>query len=174
MMPPPLIERGGAPSDVDLDAGKLAVRRALEWQNEGGLVFVEPKTARSRRSIHLTHKSVAALRARRTRQLERRMLLGHEWQDLNLVFSNPTGGAPDPGWVRQTFQAELKRAGLPVIRFHDLRHAAATLLLTQQVHVKVVSEMLGHTSITPTLHTYSHVLPVMHAQAADAMDALLG
>jgi len=161
-------------ADIDLDGKKLMVRQSLQRQNEAGLVFVEPKTSRSRRTIMLSQRAVSALRHHRARKNEQRLLTGSEWQDLGLVFSNATGGAPDPGWQRQVFQEELKRAGLPRLRFHDLRHTAATLLLSQGVHPKVVSEMLGHATITLTLDTYSHLVPVMHAQAADAMDSMLG
>lgn len=160
--------------DIDLDAGKLVVQRALQRQNEAGLVFVEPKTTRSRRTIMLSQRAVAAVRRHKARQNELRLLTGSEWQDHDLIFTNSTGGAPDPGWQRQIFQEELAKAGLPRLRFHDLRHTAATMLLSQGVHPKVVSEMLGHASITLTLDTYSHLVPVMHAQAAAAMDSMLG
>jgi integrase len=161
-------------ADVQLDEGKLMVRRALQRQNEAGLVFIEPKTARSRRTILLSQRAIGALREHRRRQLGERLRLGAEWQDTDLVFCSATGLPLDPVWQRQVFQQTLKRIGLPVIRFHDLRHTAATLLLSQGVHPKVVSEMLGHASISLTLDTYSHLVPAMHAQAAAAMDALLG
>ena len=160
--------------DVDLGASKLVVRRALQRQNDAGLVFVEPKTGRSRRSIVLSQRAVHALRQHRARQLERRLVAGEAWRDQDLVFCNAAGGPADPSWQRAVFYEALKRAGLPAIRFHDLRHTAATLLLAQGVHPKVVSEMLGHATITLTLDTYSHLLPVMHAQAATAMDEMLG
>ena len=150
-----------------------SLRRALQRQNEAGLVFVEPKTARSRRTIVLSRGAVAALKQHRSLQRELRLLSGPEWRDQDLVFCNATGGPLDPSWQRQTFYGVLKRAGLPAIRFHDLRHTAATLLLSQGVHPKVVSEMLGHATITLTLDTYSHLVPVLHAQAAAAMDDLL-
>ena len=161
-------------ADVDLDAARLAVRRALQRQNAAGLVFVEPKTSRSRRTILLSQRAVVALREHRRRQLEDRLLSGAAWQDHDLVFANPSGGPLDGSWQRALFKEALRRAELPAIRFHDLRHTAATLLLAQGVHPKVVSEMLGHATITLTLDTYSHLVPVMHAQAAAAMDAVLG
>ncbi|MDP9358351.1 MAG: site-specific integrase [Chloroflexota bacterium] len=160
--------------DVDLDRARLIVRRALQPQNKAGLVFVEPKTSRSRRTIVLSQRAVAALRRHRTRQLEQRLLAGSDWQDHDLVFCNQVGGPLDPSWQRQTFYEVLKAANLPTIRFHDLRHTAATLLLLRGVHFKVVSEMLGHATVTLTLDTYSHLVPVLHAQAAAAMDELLG
>ena len=90
------------------------------------------------------------------------------------MFANFIGGPVNPSHQTTVFKEALKQAELPAIRFHDLRHTAATILLTRGVHVKVVSEMLGHTTITLTLDTYSHVLPVLHAQAAATMDAALG
>jgi integrase len=160
--------------DIDLDAGKLMVRRALQRQNVAGLVFIEPKTARSRRTILLSQRAITALREHRRRQLEDRLRHGSGWHDLDLVFCGVDGRAPDPGWQRQVFQRVLREYDLPVIRFHDLRHTAATLLLSQGVHPKVVSEMLGHATISLTLDTYSHLVPAMHAQAAAAMDTMLG
>ena len=159
--------------DVDLGASKLVVRRALQRQNEAGPVFVEPKTGRSRRAIVLSRRAALALREHRARQRERRLAAGPAWRAQRLVFCNTTGGPADPSWQRAVFYEALNRAGLPAIRFHDLRHTAATLLLAQGVHPKVVSEMLGHATITLTLDTYSHLLPVMHQQAAAAMDAIL-
>lgn len=161
-------------ADIQLDEGKLVIRRALQRQNEAGLVFIEPKTPRSRRTILLSQRAIDALREHRGRQLRKRLMLEAEWNDTDIVFCNDTGRPLDPGWQRQVFQQALKRTGLPVIRFHDLRHTAATLLLSQDVHPKVVSEMLGHATISLTLDTYSHLVPAMHAQAAAAMDVLLG
>ncbi|MDP9472844.1 MAG: tyrosine-type recombinase/integrase, partial [Chloroflexota bacterium] len=160
--------------DVSLDEGKLVVRRALQRQRSAGLVFVQPKTGRSRRTILLSQRAVTALRHHRKLQLQTRLAASNEWQDQGLVFANATGGPLDPSWQTATFKETLAKADLPSLRFHDLRHTAATLLLGQGVHPKVVSEMLGHTTITLTLDTYSHLVPVLHAQAAAAMDAVLG
>lgn len=161
-------------SDLDLDGARLTVRRALQRQNDAGLVFVEPKTSRSRRTVMLGQRALAAVALHRDRQTFARRAAGDEWKDQDLVFANATGGPLDPSWQRQTFYEALKSAGLPPIRFHDLRHTAATLLLTKGVHPKVVSEMLGHSTITLTLDTYPHLVPVLHAQAAAAMDTMLG
>jgi integrase len=159
--------------DLDLDAGKLTVRRALQQQNSAGLVFVTPKSTRSRRTILLSQRAIEALRVHRDRQAFRRKQVGSDWRDLDLVFAGPIGGPTDPSWSRQVFYAALDAAGIPHVRFHDLRHTAATLLLMQGVHPKVVSDMLGHSTVGLTLDTYSHLLPAMHQQAAAAMDAIL-
>jgi integrase len=164
--------------EVDFEGERLFVRRALQRQRVDGLaktalVFIEPKTARSRRAIKLSQTALAALREHRRRQLEYRLSVGPAWHDQDLVFANETGGPLDPAWQSATFKETLRALGLPVIRFHDLRHTAATLLLARGVHPKVVSEMLGHATITLTLDTYSHLVPVLHDQAADLMDAIL-
>jgi integrase len=159
--------------DVDFDGARLFVRRSLQRQRENGLVFIEPKTSRSRRSIKLGQHAVAALREHRRNQLTHRMALGSDWRDQDLVFANPAGGPLDPSWQTAIFKKALIAVELPPIRFHDLRHTAATLLLSRGVHPKVVSEMLGHASITLTLDTYSHLVPVLHDHAAELMDSIL-
>lgn len=102
-----------------------------------------------------------------------RVRLGTLWEDRDVVFCTQTGGPLILGTVYRQLMRVLKRAGLPHIRFHDLRHTAATLLLSARVNPKVVSEMLGHASITITLDIYSHVLPDMQQDAADAMGRFL-
>jgi integrase len=101
--------------------------------------------------------------------------LGAVWDDHDLVFANEIGRPLEQGNVlRRSFWPILERAALPRCRFHDLRHTCATLLLQQGVHVKIVSEMLGHSNIKITLDVYSHVLPNMQTQAVDAMHRLFG
>jgi hypothetical protein len=95
------------------------------------------------------------------------------WEDQDLVFPNYTGGPGDPGTVSTRFKNTLRRLGLPAIRFHDPRHTAASLLLSAGTHPKIVSEMLGHSTIVLTLDTYSDVVPVLHSEDADTMEQLL-
>jgi integrase len=158
--------------DVDLGAQTLTVRRALQRQREAGLVFVEPKTKTSRRSISLPDGTARALQGHRKRQLEERLQAGAGWQDNDLVFCRWDGEVIEPSGVAQRFDGLLRKAGLPDIRVHDLRHTAASLHLLKGTHPKVVQEMLGHSTITLTLDTYSHVAPGMHAAAAKQMDSL--
>jgi len=159
--------------DVDLERGTVTVRRQLQWL-EGEPTFPEPKSARSRRTIALPGLAVAALREHRKRQLEWRLRLGEVWQDHGLVFTTEIGTPLHPSNVRQRhFHPLLERAGLPRIRFHDLRHTCATLLLAQGVHPKLVQEQLGHSQISVTLDTYSHVTAPMMREAAAKMDAIL-
>jgi integrase len=136
--------------DVDLDRASLQVRATLQHTDEG-FSFFQPKTRRSRRHITLTRGAVEALRRHRARQAEERLLAGTAWWDLGLVFTNTEGGPLQKSNLHfRSFKPLLRAAGLPPIRFHDLRHTAATLLFLQGVHPKVVSEMLGHASISIT------------------------
>jgi len=161
-------------SDVELSENRLRVQRTLQRQRGTGLVFETPKTAKSRRTIMLSSVAVVALREHRQRQLEQRLALGPAWADYDLVFPNEIGEPRHPSPVTRSFKSAVTAAGVPDIRFHDLRHTAATLLLTKGQHAKVVSEMLGHATITITLDTYSHYVSVLHEQAAQAMDDLFG
>jgi integrase len=159
--------------DVDLENGVVTVRRTLT-RNGGKVVFGEPKTNKSRRSICLTPQAVDALRAHLDRQLQDMEILGDRYQDQGLVFTTDTGAPINPSNLRQrSFAQLLKRAGLPHMRFHDLRHTCATLLLSRGVHPKFVQELLGHATIAITLDTYSHVMPSMGDATARAMEDAL-
>jgi integrase len=162
--------------DVDLEAGTLQIRRTLS-EPKGGYVFEAPKSGKGR-NIRLTQRALAALKVHRKRQLEERLQCP-QWQDHGLVFPSTVGTPLLGGNLNRAFKAMLRRTGLPAIRFHDLRHTCATLLLRQGVNPKFVQELfvqelLGHADISLTLNTYSHVLPDMGDAAATAMDAALG
>ena len=157
-------------SDLDEVFSVAHVRRTLQTAG-GHLVFEEPKTRRSRRAVDLP----AFLRPYLVRQREaqeRRRAEASSWQDLDLVCDRGDGGPCNPDSVSASWWGLCRRRGLPHIRFHDLRHAHATLMLLQGVHPKVVSERLGHASVGITLDTYSHVLPTMQAEAVRAFDRL--
>lgn len=159
-------------ADVDLDAGRLSVKRTVRHMIGLGAVEGEPKSARSRRNVLLTPLTIAALRRHRTRQAAQRLRASY-WDDLDLIFTNEVGRHVQANNMRlRSFLPLLNRAGVPAIRFHDLRHSCATLLLLSGVHAKVVSEILGHSNIGLTLETYSHVLPSMQADAVAKMEAL--
>jgi integrase len=160
--------------DVELDAGRLAVRRTL-IAVDGKPAWSEPKTERSRRVVALDVETVAVLRVHRTRQLEERLALGTGYRDNGLVYATVAGHELHPDNVTNAFDRHVKAAGLPRIRLHDLRHSAATLLLEEGVPLKVVSERLGHSSIAITGDLYQHVTEHMQAEAAaKAGRALLG
>jgi len=158
--------------DVDLDDRTLRVRVALQ-RIGGKLVLTEPKTRQSRRSIPMPGSVVAALREHRDRQTFERATAGDRWQDWGLVFPTPTGTPVDARNAVRHFKAALVRAGLPPMRWHDLRHSCASLQLAQGIAPRVVMETLGHSQIGITMNTYSHVIPEMQRQAADLMDDLL-
>jgi len=156
--------------DVNLDAGVLYVRQALSvvaTDDGPKLTFGEPKTQSGRRTIALDPTCVATLREHRARQIERRLALGPQWREGDLVFTNEIGGPVDPMNLYHRFIALAAKAGVPRIPLHGLRHTHATLLMKHGVNPKVVAERLGHADITLTLSTYSHVLPQMQQQAAD-------
>jgi len=158
--------------DVDFDKGVIYVRRALQ-RIGGSLQLVEPKTTRSRRAVVLPTTVTTALQQHRARQVAERLAAGSEWIDADLVFCTPMGRPLDASNVTHAFQKHLARAGLPRQRFHDLRHACASLLLAQGVSPRVVMEILGHSQVALTLDTYSHVLPSLTAEAAARMAAIL-
>jgi integrase len=158
--------------DIDLDAHTAVVHQTLHRQRGIGLVLGPPKTDRSRRPVHLAAGTVGALRKHLARQKREALESGRPWSKKDLVFSTEKGGPLDIGYLRQAFHRCLKRANLPLIRIHDLRHTAATYLLSIGTHPKVVQDMLGHSSITLTLDTYSHYVPALHKEAAQQMDHL--
>ena len=158
--------------DVDLEEGVLHVRYQLQRLN-GKVQLVEPKTAMSRRTLALPDSIVASLEAHRERQARERHLAGSRWVETGLVFTTPIGTALDGPNVTKRFQRLLARIGLPKRRFHDLRHSCASLLLAQNVAPRVVMEILGHSQISLTMNTYTHVLPHLRREAAAHMDVLL-
>jgi integrase len=159
---------------VDLETGTLRVRRTLST-TKGGPKFSTPKTTKSRRSIKLTAGTVDAVKRHHDRQFEESTRLTGLWRDYGLVFATTTGTHLNPSnLTNRSFKPLLKRVGLPDIRFHDLRHTCATLLLSKGVHPKLVQELLGHSTTATTLDTYSHVLPGMGNQTANAMESALG
>jgi integrase len=158
--------------DVDLAAGTLQVRRTLS-ETRTGHIFEKPKNGKGR-SVKLSQKATEALRSHRTSQNEARERVGSLWQNSELVFPTTTGTTMScTNLLGRHFKPLLKRAGLPAIRLHDLRHTCATILLMAGKHPKYVQELLGHASISITLDTYSHVIEGMDGGLADAMDEAL-
>jgi integrase len=159
--------------DLDLEASVLQVRHAMQRLN-GKWEFVEPKSAKSRRTIVLNGLAAEALRRHRTKQTAERLRNGPSWEDWDLVFANEIGKPMEVGnLTNRYFRPLLKLAGLPQIRFHDLRHSAATLMLGANVNVKIVSEMLGHAQSSFTMDRYQHVSLAMQREAAQAIEAAL-
>ena len=153
--------------DVDLKAGVAMVTHTLT-ELHGELFLTEPKTAKGRRCINLPAVAIDALKKHRSRMLAE----GHG--DVPWVFCDTQGGPLRRSHFRKrVFKPLLKKAGVPDIRFHDLRHTSATLLLSAGIHPKVVQERLGHSQISVTLDTYSHVLPTLQLEAANKLDSIL-
>jgi integrase len=159
-------------SDIDLPRRSLTVRQIAQRLPGQGTIVKEPKTQTARRQIALSAEMVALLKQHRTAQTAQR-LAASAWHDHDLVFTGRDGSFLNENTVRHTFGRILTAAGLPHMRIHDLRHSAATLMLQAGIHPKIVSERLGHATITITLDRYSHVTPTMQEQAADTIEELL-
>ena len=149
-------------TDIDLDRGVLKIQRAISRQN--GKVVEAPLKTKKR----LPHTAVVGRRDRRSKGTEKNKVGSSEW-----VFPSPTGGPMSPDSVLHMLHRVLKRAGLPRIRFHDLRHTFATMALQNGVDVKTVSSMLGHYSAGFTLDTYAHVTTDAQLKAAQTMGSIL-
>jgi integrase len=158
---------------VDLEKGLVRVVRTLQ-RHRHGTEIGEPKTQRGRRTIVVPEFAVEILRQHRKVQAAQRLRAGSDWRDEDLVVTNASGGPMDAGEVTRRFKRLAADAGAPGVRFHDLRHAYATMLLASGVHPKIASEALGHSTVGITLDTYSHVLPTMQAEAAAAIQKALG
>lgn len=158
---------------MDLDAGTLRISRSL-GRVGGELIVKEPKTERSRRTLSLGASNVAALKAHRDKQKFERKDAGSLWRETGYVFTTPIGTPIDPDNLTKLFKVQLTAAKLRDQRFHDLRHAAATLMLRDGLPVHEVSAVLGHSQTSTTLNVYSHVLPGANQRASDTMERLLG
>jgi integrase len=164
--------------DISFPTGTLQVRRILtrvpSKMPGKGYVETEPKTQKSKRSIVIAPFALEALKQHRIHQLEAKLKAGALWQDHDYVFCTSIGTHLNPSKdVLDQLKVLLKKAGLPDIRFHDLRHSAATLLLTEGVHPKIVQELLGHSNISMTMDVYSHVLPNMQQDAISRLNNAL-
>ena len=158
-------------ADIDFENAKLTVRRSYV-RGYNGYVFQEPKTAAGIRNIALSPQTVAVLRKHRVWQMEDR-LAAPAFEDYGLVFCQRNGKPLTPQQLEGVWRHFFKKSSLPYIRIHDLRHTHASLLLKAGVHPKVVSERLGHSSVTITLDRYSHLLPGLQEAAAAKFDELV-
>jgi integrase len=158
--------------DVDLEDGSIAVSQQ-RVKAQGQVVRGASKTGKGRRRVGLDEATVGALKLHRTTQLEHRLLFGAGYRNEGLVFCRADGPPLDPDGVSQRFDRHVRDSGLPRISLHGLRHTHATLALIAGVHPKVVQERLGHSSIAVTLDTYSHAIPVLQADAAEKVAAVV-
>ena len=161
-------------ADVDLEQGLLQVRRTVQRLPEAGLVFGPPKSSRSRRTVPLPDISVRVLRAHRARQAAEVLALGPAWVEAGLVFTSTVGTVIEPRNLSRLFDELISQAGVRRIRFHDLRHTCASMLLAQGVPARVVMDVLGHSQLAITTDLYSHVMPTALREAARAVDRALG
>lgn len=156
--------------DVDMDNQTIYIRQTLTQEAE---LKAGAKNNSSIRSIHITDKLVSELKAHRKLVLEEKLLLGHNYNDFDLIICTRSGKPIIPRNFRKEFYNLTKKIDLPKIRFHDLRHTHATILIQQNVNVKLISERLGHAEIGTTLDTYSHVLPNMQKTVSDQLDKVI-
>ena len=160
-------------SDLDLNRGTIQILRQIQRVRGQGWSFVEPKTRKGRRKIILGEGSLHALRFHKEQQRITVEVAGERWQDHNLIFPNSIGNPMDPSKLRLDFNRLLGKAGLPKIRFHDLRHTAASLMLNNGVPPIVGSRVLGHSKPSITLDLYGHLYHEMLGEAAKIMDELV-
>ena len=158
---------------VDLSAGAIRVVQTLHYIPKQGFVKSDPKTPKARRLINLGAEGINLLHSIRGAQLESRLAAGDLWRETGYVFTNELGGPLLPEAVSRNFALLVRNAKLPPMRLHDLRHTFATLLLAGDVNLKVVAELLGHSTITTTADIYSHVLPPIRRDAADVIEKQL-
>lgn len=154
----------------DIEQGTLHVRRAFTRAKGQRYLESEPKTNKSRRSILLAPPTIEILKQHHLRQLEAKRQAGEDWRGSNLVFCTALGTPLNPNKVLERFGTLLKRAELPHIRFHDLRHSTASIMLKMDVHPKVVQELLGHSRIAETMDIYSHVWPTIQGEAMNKLN----
>ncbi|MEV0919065.1 site-specific integrase [Streptomyces sp. NPDC049967] len=160
--------------DLDLDAGTAAIRRTLQRKAAGGLTTLPTKTRASERRIALPTRCVQSLKHHHEQQRHERATADTAWQHSGHVFTTAQGRPIDPTNLTRTFIALLRMAGLRRIRFHDLRHSTATLLLEQRVELVVIKELLGHAHIGVTATVYAHVRLRLQRQAIDTLGNALG
>jgi len=160
--------------DINFEDCSLQVKRAVSYLKGYGYVESEPKTAKGRRMIKLPVFVVDILMRHKVQQEEQRREVGDAWIEKDLVFTNAQGYFYSASTLRKVFRRFLVSIGLPHMRFHDLRHSAATILLIMGVHPKIVQEILGHSQITMTLDVYSHALPSKQEDVTKQWDSEFG
>jgi len=156
-------------NDIDLDLMTISINRSLQVLKDGTKLIREPKTPKARRLIAMTPTLALELGQYKGEQEKRRLVIGVPLIGDDLVFSNSEGRPINPNTVSPAFSKVAQRIGLK-LRFHDLRHTHATLMLKSGAHPKIVSERLGHATVAFTLDTYTHVVPGLQETAARTFD----
>ena len=160
-------------SDLDWRPGILQVRRQVQRIDGQGFIFCEPKTKTGRRSIQLGETSLQMLRKQFEKQSCEKEKAGDRWKENDLIFASSIGTPTELRNLLREYKKVLRKAGLPAIRFHDLRHTAASIMLKHGIPVLTVSRILGHSKPSVTLDIYAHMVPGMQDQAAKLMDEVL-
>lgn len=158
--------------NVDLQAKQIHIEDNLT-QADGKPFMTDPKTTTGKRSVSVPDITISALKETKKMQAQQKLMLGSQYKDNGFVCCWDNGEPFRPDYITHAFKKILAKLKLPNVRFHDLRHTHATLLLAQGVHPKVVQERLGHSSITITLDTYSHLVPNLQQEAAQKINDML-
>jgi integrase len=159
--------------DLDWDQKTISVSRQVQHYKGGGYSFTKPKSKSGIRKVILGDKAVEVLRAQKTELVQRKANAGDDWTELDLIFPSKMGTPLRACNVRRSFKSLLKKAGLPRIRFHDLRHTAASLMLNHGIPVLIASKRLGHSKASITLDIYGHLMPNKQEEAAELLDQLM-
>lgn len=165
--------------DIDFEKSTLTIRRQLSKRSRTAekhldrLFFTQPKTNAGHRQLSLPSNVLHALKDHRKRQHEARLIMGGAYLNPDIVFATPEGGPLCPDSFYKSFKRILRKAGLPNVRFHDLRHTYATMALQAGISPKTIQAVLGHANISTTLNIYGHVTKEMHTQAAEIMGDIL-
>jgi integrase len=160
-------------SDLNWKMGTVSIQRQVQRITGQGMVFRPPKTRASRRTIQLGEQTLQTLRDQFERCKTLQKIAGNIWKEHNLIFPSTVGTPLGGSNVLKDFKSQLEKAGIKEIRFHDLRHTAASLMLNNGVPVLVVSKILGHSKTSTTLDIYGHLIPVMQENAARIMDEIV-
>lgn len=158
--------------DLDIDNARISIRQTLLAVRHTPL-YGQPKTKRGKRNISLDAATLATLRSHRKARAVERLAAGSAYQDADLVFATEVGEALHPDRITRRFGRLVQKSGLPRLTLHGLRHSYATIALQAGVHAKVVSERLGHSTVSLTLDVYSHAIPALQEEAAERVAALI-
>lgn len=159
--------------DIDLKNGKLTVKQSLAYTPGKGTFFKVPKTKKSRRTIDISKEVVDVLKQQIKKQAALKLQYGSAYEDKGLIFSQPNGRPLHPDTLSSWFPSFLRNIGLPELNFHCLRHTFASLMLQAEVEIKIISEMMGHSSVRITYDLYSHLMPGMQKDAVNKLERLL-
>ncbi len=156
--------------DIDLILGQISVCRGLHHLKDGSYIFTQLKSVKSYRTIALSPSAIITLQEHWEKQVSQAAMLGLSISSDSLVFSTFDGKPLRPNTISRAWHNLAAKAGVRVIRFHDARHTHASIMLKQGIHPKIVQERLGHSTISITLDTYSHVAPGLQEAAAKRFD----